>query len=755
MAEIYSGTDGAPTGNVYLDSLILGGAWVEKPGTSVTLTWATATAGSLGGNDYADQPAWTSAETDALAAALKAWANVANITFSGVADDTAGLDLRFIKVTDAQMDEDVGKEFAGVAQYPTGSNTKPLTCLLNADIAEWTAGFQPGGGGFSTMVHEIGHMLGLAHPHPGDNNADPFPGVDNSSDSGDNALNQKLFTVMSYVPGISGNPGPYASLGRVMGPMAFDIAAIQALYGANTTFASGDNVYALPQTNTAGTGWSCIWDTGGTDEITADGSNVTVVIDLRPAPLVGTRAGGYVSLKAGIAGGFTIANGVVIENATGGTRSDNIYGNEAANLLRGGDSGDDLIFGYGGADTLVGGIGWDRMNGGEGDDSIDGGWTGRDRLTGAAGNDTLRAYGDASTLSGGTGNDDLAGSTTGDLLFGDADNDSLDGRGGQDNLDGGAGNDTMTGGTGNDSLYGGLGNDLMYGDGASENEGDDTVFGWSGADTILGGGGDDLLLGHSGNDSIDGGKGDDNINAGPGNDTVLGQDSDDYIAGGDNNDSLLGGEGDDQVFGNAGMDRLRGGSGGDTLSGDDDADDLRGEEGADSLLGGKGDDYLSGWTENDTMDGGVGNDRLYAGDGDDVVQGGTGNDVVSGANGADTLNGGEGADTLYGGAGADLFVIGSVLDALAGMPDVIQDFSARSSDRIDFRLIDASGRQDGDQAFIFYAVRPSNIGMGTLWLETGRDGLVTLFGEVTGDAIADIAIALPGVVTLTEASFLL
>ncbi len=52
---------------------------------------------------------------------------------------------------------------------------------------------------------------------------------------------------------------------------AFDIAALQKIYGANMTAATGNDVYTLPMGNfgyeisgsDTGTGWTCIWDTGG------------------------------------------------------------------------------------------------------------------------------------------------------------------------------------------------------------------------------------------------------------------------------------------------------------------------------------------------------------------------------------------------------------------------------------------------------------------------------------------------------------
>ena len=77
------------------------------------------------------------------------------------------------------------------------------------------------------------------------------------------------------------------------GPMAFDIAAIQDLYGANMSYHANDDTYVLPDINAAGTDYVCIWDAGGTDEIVYNGSS-DAIIDLRAATLDNTPTGGGV-----------------------------------------------------------------------------------------------------------------------------------------------------------------------------------------------------------------------------------------------------------------------------------------------------------------------------------------------------------------------------------------------------------------------------------------------------------------------------
>src|SRR5690606_1078302 len=142
-----------------------------------------------------------------------------------------------------------------------------------------------------------------------------------------------------------GGPLGGATTGGQSTPMALDIALLQQLYGINPTTNNGDTTYNLMSL----TSYSAIWDTGGTDMISfAGGGAAAVVIDLRAATLLSEiGGGGYVSYAAGVAGGYTIANGVIIENAIGGSGADTLIGNEHDNVLDGGL----------GVDTMIGGAG--------------------------------------------------------------------------------------------------------------------------------------------------------------------------------------------------------------------------------------------------------------------------------------------------------------------------------------------------------------------------------------------------------------
>ena len=162
-------------------------------------------------------------------------------------------------------------------------------------------------------------------------------------------------------------PAPSNDYGYQGTMMAFDIAVLQQKYGANMNYHKGANVYVMPHANEAGTLYSCIWDAGGIDTIKAAG-HLNSTIDLRPATLQYEEGGGgFVSHEAGIFGGFTIANGVVIENASGASGNDTLIGNDANNRLRGND-GRDTLDGGAGKDVITGGHGLDHLTGGGGAD---------------------------------------------------------------------------------------------------------------------------------------------------------------------------------------------------------------------------------------------------------------------------------------------------------------------------------------------------------------------------------------------------
>jgi serralysin len=361
------------SGNPYTDALLWGGwHWHDAaaPGAPAVISYYLDT--------YAGR-SWSSSESAAIARAFQTWSNVANITFVEVS--TAGEAQLIERLASGSRLPGTLGEHGTPDSAANGPEYDGALLLGDANRGygyfnyEYFAsgGFNRGGYDMVTLIHELGHGLGLAHPHDDGGSSGLFPGVTygNDSDLGSNGLNQGIYTIMSYNDGWASEQNPVGAglvkYGYSAGPMAFDIAAIQYLYGANSSAHGGDDVYVMPSANVGGTAWLCLWDTGGTDTIAYSGSD-NARIDLRAATLDNSSSGGGIpSYAKGIFGGFTIANGVEIENARSAKGNDVLTGNELNNSLSAG-SGKDLLRGGGGDDRLAGGAGQDKMFGGAGSD---------------------------------------------------------------------------------------------------------------------------------------------------------------------------------------------------------------------------------------------------------------------------------------------------------------------------------------------------------------------------------------------------
>ncbi len=139
------------------------------------------------------------------------------------------------------------------------------------------------------------------------------------------------------------------------------------------------------------------------------------------------------------------------------------------------------------------------------------------------------------------------------------------------------------------TITGTAGRDVLIG-----TPGDDVICGLEGGDIIIGLAGDDLLLGDEGGDLIIGGRGNDEIRGGSGPDLLLGNAGDDKMFGDDGRDFAIGGRGNDEIHGGSGPDFLLGNAGDDQIFGDDGRDFLIGGPGTDELIGGQGNDRLIG-----------------------------------------------------------------------------------------------------------------------------------------------------------------
>jgi serralysin len=245
----------------------------------------------------------------------------------------------------------------------------------------------PGGYGFTTLVHETGHGIGLSHP--GDYNFGSG-GPITYANSAEYFQDSYQFSIMSYFH--AGNTGTTGFVNWATGgyyqtpqtPMVHDIAAVQAMYGVDTTTRTGDTTYGF--NSNAGrevfdftsnlNPFLTIWDAGGHDTLDLSGFYGDVTLDLRE----GEYSSGYAqpdydalnatffvapdafwdALYAGdlapnpgfLSDNIGIAYGAVIEDGVTGSGHDTLIGNDADNRLDGGD-GSDTYTGGGGADTFV------------------------------------------------------------------------------------------------------------------------------------------------------------------------------------------------------------------------------------------------------------------------------------------------------------------------------------------------------------------------------------------------------------------
>jgi serralysin len=282
---------------------------------------------------------WTSVEKDAMRVGINLWTSMIGMPTEEV-----------FNVSDANLKLYITAENVGYlgAQFgPHSGSYQGTGIYVRIPGNYWTDSLAPGGFGFITIIHELGHAMGCAHPHDTGGGSTVFPGVTSSSDKGDNQLNQNTYTVMSYIDTNSGiNPNTPQSYGFCKGPMAFDVATMNYLYGLSSSYEVGNNTYEITGGTEKGIdGYKCIYDVGGEDLVIYNGTQA-ITIDLRPATIQNeTGGGGFISKidDSSIYSGLTIAQGVTIENVTSGSENDTIYQvDNVANIIDG-RNGEDSV----------------------------------------------------------------------------------------------------------------------------------------------------------------------------------------------------------------------------------------------------------------------------------------------------------------------------------------------------------------------------------------------------------------------------
>jgi hypothetical protein len=250
----------------------------------------------------------TEAQRVAVRDAFAIWGEFVGVTFVEGTPATADINIGNI-----DPDEDY---YSAYANYP-GFSLVAGDIWIRSDVPTNMVNIGLAEPGFRTLLHEIGHALGISHP--GDYNAEE--GVTLTYAQHAEYYQDSLeYTIMSYFAS-SSTGATRTSFAAT--PLAHDIAAIQSLYGVNMTTRTGDTIYGF-NTNAGRAAFDftqntlpviAIWDAGGVDTLDFSGWNSPSRIDLRPGAM--NDGGGQTS-------NVQIAFGTTIENATAGAGDDSV-----------------------------------------------------------------------------------------------------------------------------------------------------------------------------------------------------------------------------------------------------------------------------------------------------------------------------------------------------------------------------------------------------------------------------------------------
>ena len=343
------------SGDKNIDALLRGGtdgwwhAYDAAPATGTTQVSATAKglaanssataltysflSGQPQGQNMSGFQPMTEAQKSAVRAAFDYYSKLINVTFTEAQDGSAG-NINFGTNDQAHVS-------AGYASPPNGSAAKDETFLFLANDAATNgdAGVQTGGYGWETILHEIGHTLGLKHPGNYNAGGGGTPGPYLSA-----TVDDRQHTIMSY-------KNDAASTGvNPSTAMVYDIEALQYLYGANTSASTATNgAFSFADGNQY---LQTLWSANGTDTIDLGALKNSSNVDLNGGAyssinITGAADSAWYSGRnnVGIAYGSAI-NKVTLSSAEDVAESvtlNDAYANGAFDAINGFDAGDDTI----------------------------------------------------------------------------------------------------------------------------------------------------------------------------------------------------------------------------------------------------------------------------------------------------------------------------------------------------------------------------------------------------------------------------
>jgi serralysin len=250
------------------------------------------------------------------------------------------------------------KNSSGYANVPNGSGDHSAYLFLDNSLGNQNTTLAQGTYGWQTLIHELGHTLGLKHP--GNYNAGgggtPGPYLPSS-------LDNRSYTLMSYynAPGTMkvnstlNSNGSYSYSASTVNDttyMMYDIAALQFLYGKGT----GQNLDAY-QVSTFKANWSGLETLWMPSNGTLDASEVqnSNIIDLRAGafssinvipksitdsfPLSLKNTATYMGLN-----NVALAYGSQVTSVKGGAANDTFYTNTENDVTIDGGGGNDTVY---------------------------------------------------------------------------------------------------------------------------------------------------------------------------------------------------------------------------------------------------------------------------------------------------------------------------------------------------------------------------------------------------------------------------
>lgn len=355
----------AMTGDPLVDAAIHGYYW--NLGADRTLRWAIA--------DGFSGEFWTDPLTTAgvLEQAFEQFAYFADIRFEFAGYyDTPGAAAPFADLTVSMdgarllFDED---SVWALGFFPNSAYSRELYPGAPGDVflnlrseANFLESYDPGSAGFFLMLHELGHTIGLKHPHDDGGTGRPTLASFELQD-----FDSDWFTVMSYADDYNWNLTAWDPAS----PMLLDVIGLQYLYGPNMETNAGDGTYDL---TLFGNLYETVWDAGGVDWVSAETApeGWTIILpEEQLSSLVPIRAGLAVpsaEIDLDSPKTFVWLTGD-IEHAIGSAFADSIFGSVLDNFLDPG-AGDDEVYAGEGNDVLFASPGDDLFDGGEGSDAL-------------------------------------------------------------------------------------------------------------------------------------------------------------------------------------------------------------------------------------------------------------------------------------------------------------------------------------------------------------------------------------------------